>query len=231
MKLTKLSFAALSLTASAAAVSLAAPAAAQVNGIAVASPEAVIVRAAARIAAEQQIQTTYATQIQQIRTGQQELTNLQRSLDTNNDGQLTDAEIQANPNVVQQIQTKEQQIAQIAQPIQMAQFYVIEQLVNDYQNARNQVIQQKNITMILAPDAVQYAPESANVTNDITAALDQRLPTVSTTPPAGWQPRRETVQLHQTVQQIVGAVAQQQAAQAAAQGQQQQPATPQPQGR
>lgn len=224
------SLSALSLALCAGAVSFAAPAAAQVNGIATASPEAVIVRSAARIAAEQQIQTTYTAQIQQVRTAQQELATLQKSLDTNNDNQLSDAELQANPAVIQQIQAKEQQTAQIAQPIRMAQFYVIEQLVNDYQNAQTVVVQQKSISMILSPDAVQYAPDTVNVTDDIVAALDQRLPTVSITPPAGWQPRRETVSLHQTVQQIVGAVVQQQAAQQAAQAQQP-AATPQPQGR
>lgn len=87
----------------AAAAVTAMPAAAQVSGIATASPEAVIVRSAARQAAYQQISQTYAAQIQQVQGIRQQIQTLQRSLDTNNDNQLTDAEIQANPGVVQQI--------------------------------------------------------------------------------------------------------------------------------
>ena len=189
------------------------PAAAQVNGIATSSPEAVIVRAAARQAGYQQIGQAYTAQIQQVNQLRQQNQQAQQSLDTNNDGQLTEAEINANPTVVQQIQQREQQIAQVSEPIVLAQAYVIQQLVDDYQNAQNQVIQNKRIQIMLAPDAIQYAPDNVNVTNDIVAALDARLPTVQATPPAGWQPRQQTLQLQQTVQQILIAAAQQQAAQ------------------
>lgn len=213
-------------TAVAAVAAIATPAIAQVNGMATSSPEAVIVRSAARIAAYQTIDQTYATQIQQIRTLRQEINTLQQSLDANKDGQLTEQEVQANPSVVTQIQQKDEQAAQLTQPIALAQYYAIEQLINDYQNAQNQVLQQKKVQVLIAPDAVQFAPDGFNVTNDILKVLDTRLPTVSTTPPAGWQPRRETVATHQTVQQVLVAAAQQQAA--AAQQQQQQQA---PQGR
>jgi Skp family chaperone for outer membrane proteins len=200
---------------------------AQVNGIATSSPEAVIVRSQARMNAYQQIAQTYATQISQMNTIRQEIQTQQRSLDTNNDGQLTEAEINANPTVVGQIQQKEQQVQQLSQPIVLAQTYAIEQLINDYSNARDSVIQSKNIQIMLAPDAIQYAPDGVNVTSDIVAALNQRMPAVSATPPAGWQPRRESLATHQTVQQILVAAAQQAAAQQA----QQQPAAQQPAGR
>lgn len=214
----------LGLAVSAAAM-IAAPAAAQVSGIATSSPEAVIVRSAARVAAYNTIEQTYATQIQQIRTLRQEMNTLQQSLDANKDGQLTEQEVQANPSVVTQIQQKDEQASQLTAPIALAQYYAIEQIINDYPNAQNQVLQQKKIQVLVAPDAIQFAPETFNVTNDILKVLDTRLPTVSTTPPAGWQPRRETVATHQTVQQVLVAAAQQQAA--AAQQQQQQQQAPQ----
>ena len=223
MKTLAKTFAAMALAGTA---SIAVPAAAQVAGIATSSPEAVIVRSAARQAAYQQISQTYAAQIQQVGQLRQQNAQAQQSLDTNNDGQLTEAEVSANQPVVQQIQQREQQIAQIGQPIVLAQTYAIEQLVNDYENARNQVIQAKGIQIMLTPDAIQYAPETVNVTNDIVVALDQRVPTVQTTPPAGWQPRRESLALQQTVQQILVGVAQQQALQ-----QQQQQQAAQPSGR
>ena len=207
---------------------IATPAAAQVAGIATSSPEAVIVRSQARIAAYQQIDQQFAAQIGQIRTLRQEMQTLQQSLDTDSNGQLSQAELQANPGVVQQIQQKEQQLGQASQPIVLAQTYAIEQLINDYQNVRQQVVQQKNIQLLLTPDAIQWAPEAVNVTDDLVAVLDQRVPTVQITPPEGWRPRPDSLAAQQTVSQVLMNVAQQQAAQQ--QAQQQQPAA-QPAGR
>ncbi|MEE8231614.1 MAG: OmpH family outer membrane protein [Qipengyuania citrea] len=209
-------------------VAIATPAAAQVAGIATSSPEAVIVRSQARIAAYQQIDQQFAAQIGQIRTLRQEMQTLQQSLDTDSNGQLSQAELQANPGVVQQIQQKEQQLGQASQPIVLAQTYAIEQLINDYQNVRQQVVQQKNIQLLLTPDAIQWAPEAVNVTDDLVAVLDQRVPTVQITPPEGWRPRQDSLAAQQTVSQVLMNVAQQQAAQQ--QAQQQQPAA-QPAGR
>ena len=225
MKLFTKTIAAAALAGTAA---IATPAAAQVAGIATSSPEAVIVRSQARIAAYQQIDQQFAAQIGQIRTLRQEMQTLQQSLDTDSNGQLSQAELQANPGVVQQIQQKEQQLGQASQPIVLAHTYAIEQLINDYQNVRQQVVQQKNIQLLLTPDAIQWAPEAVNVTDDLVAVLDQRVPTVQITPPEGWRPRQDSLAAQQTVSQVLMNVAQQQAAQQ--QAQQQQPAA-QPAGR
>ncbi len=218
----------IAVAALAGTAAIATPAAAQVAGIATSSPEAVIVRSQARIAAYQQIDQQFAAQIGQIRTLRQEMQTLQQSLDTDSNGQLSQAELQANPGVVQQIQQKEQQLGQASQPIVLAQTYAIEQLINDYQNVRQQVVQQKNIQLLLTPDAIQWAPEAVNVTDDLVAVLDQRVPTVQITPPEGWRPRQDSLAAQQTVSQVLMNVAQQQAAQQ--QAQQQQPAA-QPAGR
>ena len=205
---------------------IATPAAAQVSGIATSSPEAVIVRSQARINAYQQIDQQYSAQITQLRTLRQEMQTLQQSLDTDKNGQVTQAEAQANQSVVQQLQQKEQQLQQTSQPIVLAQTYAIEQLINDYQNVQQQVVQQKKIQLLLTPDAIQWAPDAVNVTDDLVAALNQRVPSVQITPPEGWRPRQESLSTQQTVSQILVGVAQQQAAQQAAQQQQQQPAQP-----
>lgn len=204
------------------------PAAAQINGIATSNPAVAIASAKARGDAYRQINQTYAAQIQQIQTLQSEINNLQVSLDTNGDKQISQQEAQANPNVVQQIQQKEQQANTATQPIAMAQYYVIEQLLNDYGNARDQVIGAKGISLMLAPDAIQYGMDRADVTNEIADAINTRMPSVTIAVPAGWQPRRATVQMQQAVEQIIIlAAARQQAAQQQAG---QQPAQ-QPQGR
>ena len=204
MKLFTKTIAAAALAGTAA---IATPAAAQVAGIATSSPEAVIVRSQARIAAYQQIDQQFAAQIGQIRTLRQEMQTLQQSLDTDSNGQLSQAELQANPGVVQQIQQKEQQLGQASQPIVLAQTYAIEQLINDYQNVRQQVVQQKNIQLLLTPDAIQWAPEAVNVTDDLVAVLDQRVPTVQITPPEGWRPRQDSLAAQQTVSQVLMNVA------------------------
>lgn len=209
-KLTKL----LATGAMTAAMAAAAPAAAQVAGIATASPEMAIARATARNTGYQQIATTYQAQIGQINSMRQEIATLQKSLDTNNDNQLSDEEIQAKPSVVQQIQQKEQQLQTTAQPITIAQAYVLDQIAREYDAARQQVVAAKKIQMLLAPDAIQWAPPAIDVTSDIVAALDTRKPTVTTAVPAGWQPSQQIMQLHQSIQRIMLAAAQQQAAQA-----------------
>ena len=194
------------------------PAQAQVAGIATSTPEAVIVRSAARVAGYQAINSTYASQIQQISTLSQEVQTLSQSLDTDGDQNLTQQEVDANPAVSQQVQQKQQQIETLSQPIVMAQYWVIEQLLRDYGNAQQQVVNNKGIQIMLAREAFQYAPEGVDVTEDILAALDQRLPTVQTVPVVNYNPSQATVQMHQSVQQIILGLAQRAAAQQAQQG-------------
>lgn len=212
------------------AVPMSAPAQAQVAGIATSSPESVLVRSEARIAAYQAINNTYASQIQQVNTLRQEVQTLSQSLDTNSDQQISQAEIDANPSVRGQIEQKQQQVETLTQPIALAQYYVIEQIINDYANAQNQVIQNKKIQIMLTPEAFQYAADGVDVSDDILAVVNQRLPTVAATPPANFRPRQNTVQTHQSIQQIILAAAQR----AAIQQQQQQGAAaqqPAPTGR
>jgi Skp family chaperone for outer membrane proteins len=208
---------------------VAVPAQAQVAGIATSSPEAVLLQSQARIAAYNAINTANATQIQQINTLRGEITTLQQGMDTNGDRNLTQAEADAQPAVWQQYQAKEQQLDQLSLPIVLSQYYVIEQLLARYGEAQSQVIQSKKIQVMLTPEAFQYAADQVDVTKDILTALNTLVPSVATTPPAGYQPRRDTVEIHQTIQQLILVAAQQ----AAARQQQGQPApaAEQPTGR
>ncbi|MEZ5689485.1 MAG: OmpH family outer membrane protein [Caenibius sp.] len=190
----------------------AATATAQVAGIATADPSIVIAGSKARDAAYRQINQTYSAQITQLRQLETEMNGIKQKLDKNGDKQVDQQEYDSNPNVVQQMEAKQQQIAQTGQPIVLAQYYAIEQLINDYSNARDEVVKAKKISIILQPQSIQYAPDSVDVTADIIAAVDKRLPTVSTAVPAGWKPRRETVEIHQAVQQLMVAAAAQQRA-------------------
>lgn len=190
---------------------MAAPAQAQVAGIATSSPEAVILQSQARINAYNSISTAYATQIQQIGTLQGELNTTYQGLDTNKDGNISKAETEAQPALWQQYQDKEKQVDQLSAPIILSQYYVIEQLLERYGDAQSQVIQQKNIQIMLTPEAFQYASEGVDVTKDILTALNTMVPAVTTTPPSNYQPLRDVVQTHKTIQQLILAAAQQQA--------------------
>jgi len=208
----------------AATAPIAMPAQAQVAGIATSTPEAVFLRSAARVAGYQAINTTYASQIQQINTLRQEIQTLTQSLDTDGDQNVSQQEVQANQAVAQQAQQKQQQVETLTQPIAMAQYWVIEQLLTDYANAQQQVVTSKSIQIMLAPEAFQYAPDGVDVTADILTVLDQRMPTVQTVPAADYRPRQATVQMHQSVQQVILGLAQRAAAQQAQQGAAAQPA-------
>ncbi|MEO1967563.1 MAG: OmpH family outer membrane protein [Sphingomonadaceae bacterium] len=214
MKLFSKTTAIATIAIAAAAVSM--PATAQVNGIATSSPEVAIAKSQARTTAYEQIGKTYDAQIKQIGQLRQKIAQDQQSLDTNKDGQISNEEAKAKPSIVQQLQATEEQAQKLSQPIAMAQTYALEQIIQQYNAARQQVISQKNIQIMLAPDAIEYGPPSIDVTDDIVAALNQRVPSVTTTPPANWRPSRQAAQLRDAVQNLLIAAAQQQAAQQAA---------------
>ncbi|MFZ1742386.1 MAG: OmpH family outer membrane protein [Pontixanthobacter sp.] len=184
--------------------------------IATSSEEAVFVQSKARVAAYEQINQTYAAQITQVSTLRREASTMTESLDTNKDGDVSQAEVDANPALVKQIGDKQDQADLVSRPIALAQYYVIEQLLNDYGNARKQVIDAKKIQIMLTPDAFLYMADGVDVTNDILAVVDQRLPTVSAFPPENYRPRQDTAQMHQAVQQIIIGLVQREAAKRAA---------------
>ena len=219
----------LSLSALALTAAIAVPASAQVNGIGVTDPAIAIATSAALGAAYQQIGTTYAAQRTQLEQLQQQRDTLVRQFDTNNDGQMSEAEqqaAQANTPAVQQLQTLDQTINQTQAPMQLARVYAIEQIAMQYGTAVQQVVAAGNISIILTPASVVYASDPVDVTDEIVARLNTLVPTVSTSVPAGWQPQRQSVQLFQEVQQMLVTAAQQQAAQQQGAAPAPQPAAP-----
>lgn len=208
---------------------LATPAIAQVSGIGVSDPSIVVASSQALQTAYGQIATTFAAQRSQLEQYQQQRDALVVPYDANNDGQLGDTEqaaLQANAGAVQQIQTLDQTIAQTQQPIVAARVYAIEQIAQQLSPAVQQVVAAGNVSLMLSPASVVWMADAADMTDEIVAALNQRVPAVSTAVPQGWQPQRSSVDLYQQVQQILLTAAVQQAQQQA-----QQPAAPAVQGR
>ena len=227
MKISKTTFAiATAIGATLAAV----PAAAQVNGIATADRALAVANAQALQAGYQQIEDQNQSQITTPQQLEQQRQTALKAFDTNGDGQVSDADANAAPEASkQQVRTLDEQLSAIQMPMQRARIYVLTQVAQQYGPAVQQVIADRSIQVMLAPDALIYAPESADVTQAVTAAINTRVQSAQIAPPADWQPSQAAAQLYQEVQQLMYISA---LRQAAAQQQSAQPQAPaQPTGR
>ena len=205
------------------AVSIAAPAAAQVDGrLATADISRAIIGTNALQTAYNQVGTTYAAQIESRQAKQQELATLLQPFDTNGNGQLDDSEVSAvqTASNFAQIQTLEQEVANITGQVNNARLYAVEQILAQYPAALSDVVTQQQIVMVLQPGNLQYAAEGADITPLITAALNTKVPSATIVPPADWRPSREAAQLFQQIQQTLVTAQRIQQQQAAQQGQQ-----------
>jgi hypothetical protein len=52
-------------------------------------------------------------------------------------------------------------------------------------------VRAKNVSLLVSPQAVLFMQPTADITSAVTAELDKLVPTVSITPPAGWQPGQQ----------------------------------------
>lgn len=197
-----------------------------VQGIGVASFDAVIANSNAFKNAEQQRQTTYKAQYDQARSRSQAIqAQLKPLVDKfNADRQAANpnqTSLQQQASQIQQIQANaEREIQQILAPVSLSQAYVNEQIEDKLDAAVKAAMAKKKVSLLLSPEAILAVNGSAyNLNQDILNELNTAIPSAQLVPPAGWEPR-----------QMREARAQQQAA---AQGQQ--PAAPstatQPTGR
>lgn len=213
------------LLAAPAALAFAAPANAQVAGIAYANPTAVVAASKAFGAARQQISTTYKASFDQIEArrtaAQKEAEPLLTQLDTNKDGKLSQEEITAAQNAKNPVldklktaqETADADISKLSNPAARAELFAIESILRQYEAAQLRVVTAKKISVVLSPEVFMYAPDSADISSAITAEIDKTTPTVSIQPPANWQPSRDTVNIQQQLVQLAQMRAYQQAAQ------------------
>ena len=163
------------LLAAPAALAFAAPASAQVSGIAYASPTQVVGASKAFQAANQQIGTTYKAQFDQVNTRrtalQKEMEPLLKQLDTNNDQQISDAEIQAATNAknpaLDKLRTAQNnantEIQRLTNPAARAELFAIESILKQYEAAQLRVVNARKISVVLSPEVFMYAPDSADI--------------------------------------------------------------------
>ena len=222
------------LLAGAAALAAApSPADAQATSVATANPTLAIARSQAFETARQQIQTSFASNLTQLETQQQARQQALQGIDTDGNQQVTDAELQAaqsaNTDAFQRYQAIEQQINQLQLPLLRAETYVIEQINAQVGSGIEAVATQRGIGAIVSPESLIYASDAADITDALVARLNQAVPAVAITPPAEWNPRRDTLAIRQQLMQLQQYAAY---AQLMQQRQQQQGQTqPQPQGR
>ena len=214
-----------SLLAASAAFAVAAPVQAQVAGIAYANPTSVVGNSKAFASANEQISTQYKASFEQIvqrrQAMQKELEPLLAQLDTNKDKNITDEEIKAAQTAkspvldkVKALQTTaEADIGRLSNPASRAELFAIESILRQFEAAQLRVVTARKIAVVLQPDVIMYAPDSADISSAIVAELDKTLPTVSIAPPADWQPSRETMAIQQQLVQIAQIRAYQQAQQ------------------
>ncbi len=203
MKLISKTLAAASIaTAAIAAV----PAAAQVEGkIATVNAPLAIINTTAFKTAYEQIGTTYKPQIDTIQARGQERQTLLQQLDTNGDRQLDEAEQTAAQGTQQatRIAAIEQEVGQLSGQVDLARVYAVDQILAQYGASVQQVAQQLQVQMIVTPDAVIYAPPAASITQQVSAALNTKVPAVQIVPPQGYQPSRNAVSTYQQIQQAL----------------------------
>jgi len=223
----------LALAGIAFSTALVAPAAAQVQGnVATLDVATTVVGTTAFQNAYNSIGTTYQSQIDSRRQLQEQRQAQLATLDTNNDNEVDDAELQAAQGsaALTQIQQLEQQIAALTAQVDGARVYAIEQVLAQYPAALQEVVTADQIQVVLTPDALIYAATDADITRKVSASLNTKVTSVGVVPPAGWQPQRNSVALFQQIQQLL-LTAQAIQARQAAQQQAQQPATQAPAGR
>ena len=170
---------------------------AQVGGIAITDPSAAVRNSAAYTAARSQIETTYKAQLDQAQARSQAIDAELRPLVT----QFQTAQSAPNPNTAalqtqyQAIQAKQQagqaEIQRITLPAQRAEAYTLEQIQARLPEAVGNVVKAKNVTLLVNPQQVIFAQPAADITPAITTELNRLVPTVSITPPAGWQPGQQ----------------------------------------
>ncbi|GLK43243.1 hypothetical protein GCM10017612_11620 [Novosphingobium resinovorum] len=195
------------------------------QGLGVASFDAVIANSNAFKTAETQRQTTFKAQFDQAQTRQNALNaQIKPLIDKFNadrqGGKVTQAALEQQAGSIQQIQENgKAELQRILQPVGLSQAYVNEQIEDKLNDAVKAAMTKKGVSILISPDAILAVNGGAyNLNQDILNELNTSIPSAQLVPPAGWEPRQ---------------VREQRAQQAAAQGQAPAGAAPatQPSGR
>jgi len=180
------------------------PAHAQVEGrMATVDVSRTIIGTTAFQTAYEQVNQTYSQQNELRRAKAQERQTLLQTFDTNGDKQVDDAELAAKQNSADftKLQTLEQEIQTLNNQIDGARIFAVEQIIVQYAAALQEVATRQQVKMIIDPGSLLFAEPGADITEQVSTALNTKVPSVGIVPPSDWQPSREGVQLYQEIQQ------------------------------
>jgi Skp family chaperone for outer membrane proteins len=185
-----------------------------VQGLGVASFDAVIANSNAYKAAETQRQTTYKAQYDQAQARNTALNaQIKPLVDKFNadrqGGKVAPAALEQQAASIQQLQESgKAELQRILQPVGLSQAYVNEQIEDKLNDAVKSAMTKKNVSILISPDAILAVNGGAyNLNQDILNELNTALPSAQLVPPAGWEPRQIREQRAQAAAQAAPAAA------------------------
>lgn len=131
-----------------------------------------------------------------------------KSLDVNKDEKLTGTELdqfRAKNLPVQQYIEKQQEVSDIDRALQVSQLYIVNELNKQYHAAVTSIATTKKLTAVIDPAVFEWAPKEMNITTQVIAAIDSKLPTLALPAVDKMQftTSQEAVALQQQIEQIM----------------------------
>lgn len=192
-----------------------APASPIIQGIAVASLDAVVANASAIRTGQQQRTTTYKAQYDAAEARRKALADqIKPMIDRYNAAagvaKPDQAALQAQGVAIQQFeQNGQQELQRMLRPVALSEAYVQEQVEEKLDQAVKTAMTKKRISLLLNPQAIVAVQGNAyNLNQDILNELNTLIPAAQLVPPQGWLPREvREAQAQQAAQQAAPAAA------------------------
>jgi Skp family chaperone for outer membrane proteins len=179
-----------------------------VPGLAVANLDAAIANSNAYQVAAQQRPITYKATVDAYNARATQLdAQLKVMIDKFNADRAAkkpDSILQPQYVAIQQFEARaKEELQQLRMPITLSEAYVVEQIAEKLDQAVQNAMSKRGITILLGPDTVIARTNAYELTPAIIAELNVLLPAANLVPPQGWVPRsvREQQQAAQAQQQ------------------------------
>lgn len=173
----------------------AAPAAGSiVPGLGVGNLDAAVVNSNAYQVAAQQRPVTYKATVDayNVRAGQldAQIKTMIDKFSADRAAKKPDAVLQPQYVAIQQFEAQaKEELQRMRMPITFSESYVIEQIAEKLDQAVQEAMSKRGITILLGPDAVIARTNAYEMTPAIIAELNILLPSANLVPPQGWVPR------------------------------------------
>lgn len=168
-----------------------------VPGIAYANAQAVVASSVAYKSAAIQLPVTYKAQLDQVNIRRNQIAAQLKPLYDKFEADQkaakpVQAALEAQAAQIQQLeQAAQRELQQIAEPVNVAQQYVLEQISDKLSAATQAAMTKRKITLVIDAQNVLKADTVYNLNQDILNELNVLIPTAQLVPPAGWQPRAQ----------------------------------------